>query len=128
MRCALHRVFAAGFPPNLFALPLALLEERVPFDVLELDLPLLLELRELLLLRLLDRLEPDLERDRDPLLERDPLLLLRRLPFLPLPDPFGLPPLFPAWEKLHLSPYLHLPVRVQLLQDFLVSCPTTPCE
>ena len=85
MRCALHRIFDAGFPPNFFALPLALLEERVPFDVLELDLPLLFELRELLLLRLLllDRLVPDLERDRDPLLEHEPLLLplLLRLPF-----------------------------------------------
>ena len=95
MRCALHRVFAAGFPPNFFALPLALLEERVPLDVLELERPLLLELRELLLLRLLflDRLEPDLERDRDPLREREPLLLplLLRLPFLPLPDPFFFP-------------------------------------
>ncbi len=59
LRCALHRVFAAGFPPNLLALPLALLEERVPLDDLEPDLPLLLELRELLLLRLLDRREPD---------------------------------------------------------------------
>ncbi len=38
---------------------IALLEERVPFEVFELDLPLLFELRELLLLRLLDRREPD---------------------------------------------------------------------
>ena len=131
LRCALHRVFDAGVPPNFFALPLALLEERVPLDVLEQGRPLLLELRELLLLRLLflEQLEPDLERDRDPLREHEPLLLplMLRLPFLPLPDPF-FSNIFPEWEKLHLSPYLHLPVRFQLLQGFFVLCPTTPCE